>query len=135
MLKHKRKVTTTLTQMQIFVLASMPQVATPDGVSRLLLRHRDLVNPALLAIAAQVHIGVDAGNDARLAILPDGVLALPVDLGFAARVAADVEVMVVEVGREVLVVESHRAVDHRLHAVEPLSEMAEFLHAVDELAA
>ena len=96
---------------------------------------QDVIEPAVLAEAAQVHIGVDAWYDARLAVLPDGELALPVDLGLAVGVAADVEVVFVEVRRQVLVIESHGAVDHGLHAIVVLNEFTELVHTVDELAA
>ena len=48
------------------------------------LGEEDLVEPAVFAVSAQVHVGVYSRNNARLAVLPDGVLALPVDFGLAA---------------------------------------------------
>ena len=99
------------------------------------LGEENLVEPAVFAVSAQVHVGVYSRNNARLAVLPDGVLAFPVDLGLAARVAPDVEVVFVEMGGQVLVVKSHGAINHGLHAIVPLDEVAELAHAVDELAA
>ena len=85
--------------------------------------------------AAQIHIGIDARDDARLAELPDGVLAFPVDFGRLIGVAPDVQVMLVEMRGKVLVIELHRAVNHGLHAIMVLNQVTEFVHAVDELAA
>ena len=75
----------------------------------------------------QVHIGVNARDDACLAKLPDGVLTLPVDLGLFVSVAPDVQAVLVEVRREVPVIKTHRAVNHGLHAIVMLDERAELL--------
>ena len=70
-----------------------------------------------------------------LAVLPDGIFALPIDFGLFVGIAPDIQEMLVEDGCQVLVVKPHRAVDHGLHAIEVLDKLAELVHTVDELAA
>ena len=72
---------------------------------------------------AQVNINIDARHDAVLAELPDGVVALPTDAGFSARITPDVEWIFVELRRQVLIVEIHGRVDHGL-ALEVVFEHA-----------
>lgn len=45
---------------------------------------------------AQVNIDIDARHDAVLAELPDGVVALPTDVGFGIRIAPNVQGIFVE---------------------------------------
>ena len=73
--------------------------------------------------ACHIDVDIDASHDAVLAELPDGVVTLPTDAGFSARITPDVEWIFVELRRQVLIVEIHGRVDHGL-ALEVVFEHA-----------
>lgn len=103
---------------------------TPDKASQ-----QQLGQVVVGVEARHVDVDVDAGHDAVLGELPDGVVAVPADGGLGTGVAADVEGVSVELRREVLVVEVHGGIDHGPALVVALEHAGQQCQAVDELAA